>query len=122
MKKPKFLTKLKNKIRNLWIGFKAKMIGVYDWMMENPELAVVIIPTVLSALGWVLKKTLRLTIRSKNNSEEYKLKNLYVYDRSAGHYWKLKRELSNDEKLYIEKQREKGRKYGDILDDLKVLK
>ena len=122
MKKPKFLTKLKNKIRNLWIGFKAKMIGVYDWMMENPELAVVIIPTVLSALGWVLKKSLRLTIRSRNNSEEYKLKNLYVYDRSAGHYWKLKRELSNDEKLYIEKQRESGRKYGDILDDLKVLK
>lgn len=29
--------------------------------------------------------------------EEKQLKNNYCYDRSLGHYWKLRRELTNEE-------------------------
>ena len=113
---------IKTKLRNFWFDVKAKAAGIWSWVEDNPELALVIIPGVLSIAGAIIKKILGLAVSEKRIRDEDKLKNMYIYDRSAGHYWKLRREISNDEYRYIQSRREKGEKYGDILDDLKVLK
>lgn len=48
-------------------------------------------------------------------------KHLYCYDRSLGHYWKLRRELTNEEWLEIDKRKKNGERLSDILDDMRVL-
>ena len=57
-----------------------------------------------------------------NQHKQEDLKDLYCYDRSLGHYWKLRRELTNDEWLEIDKRKKNGERLSDILDELKVLK
>lgn len=54
-------------------------------------------------------------------AKEKNLKDLYCYDRSLGHYWKLRRELTNAEWLEIDKRKQNGDRLSDILDDLQVL-
>lgn len=49
------------------------------------------------------------------------LKELYCYDRSLGHYWKLRRELTNDEWLAIDARKRSGERLADILKELNVL-
>ena len=41
-------------------------------------------------------------------TKEQNLKDLYCYDRSLGHYWKLRRELTNEEWLEIDKRKKNG--------------
>ena len=50
------------------------------------------------------------------------LKDLYCYDRSLGHYWRLRRELSNKEWLEIDQRKKNGERLSDILAEMKVLK
>ena len=50
------------------------------------------------------------------------MKDLYCYDRSLGHYWRLRRELSNKEWLEIDQRKKNGERLADILDEMKVLK
>ena len=57
-----------------------------------------------------------------NLHKQEDLKDLYCYDRSLGHYWKLRRELTNQEWLEIDKRKKNGERLSDILDELKVLK
>lgn len=54
-------------------------------------------------------------------AKEQNLKDLYCYDRSLGHYWKLRRELTNEEWLEIDKRKKNGERLSDILDDMRVL-
>ena len=57
-----------------------------------------------------------------NLRKEEKLKDLYCYDRSLGHYWALRRELTNKEWVEINKRKQNGERLADILSELKVLK
>ena len=54
--------------------------------------------------------------------KDEELHDLYCYDRSLGHYWRLKRELSNKEWLEIDKRKKEGERLADILADMRVLK
>ena len=54
-------------------------------------------------------------------AKEQDLKDLYCYDRSLGHYWKLRRELTNEEWLEIDRRKKNGERLSDILDEMKVL-
>ena len=54
--------------------------------------------------------------------KERNLKELYCYDRSLGHYWELRRKLTNREWIDINKRMREGKKLGEILQELKVLK
>lgn len=60
--------------------------------------------------------------RHSKQKKEKDLKELYCYDRSLGHYWKLRRELTNTEWVEIDKRKKNGERLADILDELKVLK
>lgn len=79
-----------------------------EWIVRNKEAVIVLTPIVIKG--------------AVNLHKEEQLKDLYCYDRSLGHYWKLKRELTNKEWLEIDQRKKNGERLSDILDELKVLK
>lgn len=89
-----------------------------DWIQNNKEVAIGIGTFAVGAGGSMIKG---LAKRQKVK-EEKQLKNNYCYDRSLGHYWKLRRELTNEEWIAIDKRKRNGERLGDILAELKVLK
>lgn len=89
-----------------------------DWIQNNKEIAIGIGTFAVGVGGRMIKDAKH---RHRVN-EEKQLKNNYCYDRSLGHYWKLRRELTNDEWVMIDKRKRNGERLGDILAELKVLK
>lgn len=85
---------------------------------NNKELLIVMVPVVISGLVTVSK----VVVKRGNLNKEQQLKEKYCYDRSLGHYWALKRQLSNKEWLEIDKRKRNGEKLSDILSEMKVLK
>ena len=69
-----------------------------------------------------IAKAISYTAKKNRLNKERELKDLYCYDRSLGHYWKLRRELTNDEWIAIDKRKKDGERLADILSELKVLK
>ena len=100
----------------LWI--KDKLYDVKEFCTNNPEITFFLVTTLVGAIGFLGKKGFRFLQLHK----EEQVKDLYCYDRSLGHYWKLRRELTNDEWVTIDKRKRNGEKLADILDELKVLK
>lgn len=91
---------------------------VQDFIERNKELLIVMVPVVISGLVTVSK----VVVKRGNLNKEQQLKEEYCYDRSLGHYWALKRSLSNKEWLEIDKRKRNGEKLSDILSEMKVLK
>lgn len=109
---------IKNKIRQLRWSLNAKVYRFKIWCRNNPEMAAILITTAIGAVGYFGKATIKhVNLRKQEN-----IKVLYCYDRSLGHYWKLRRELTNKEWLEIDKRKRDGEKLADILDSLNVLK
>ena len=102
--------------------FKRKTIAraedVIDWAKRNKEAILVLAPVIIGGTTTIVKVVgKRMNLRKTED-----LKNLYCYDRSLGHYWALRRELSNAEWLEIDKRKKCGERLSDILAELKVLK
>lgn len=102
--------------------FKEKVLSmgwkIKHWFMRNKEIVIVLTPVVIGGLTTIVK----VVGKRSNLRKEESLKQLYCYDRSLGHYWRLRRELSNKEWLEIDKRRKNGERMADILAGLKVLK
>lgn len=97
---------------------KKKVNETLVWIDQNKEVLIILVPAVAGAVKFTTK-----TINSHVNlKKEEQLKNLYCYDRSLGHYWKLRRELTNSEWIEIDRRKKQGERLADILDELKVLK
>lgn len=88
------------------------------WARNNPQLAVAAVTTIVSAGAYIGKNA----IKHANLRKAEKVKQEYCYDPSLGHYWELKRKLSNQEWVRIEQRKAAGEKLGDILSSLNVLK
>lgn len=89
-----------------------------DWVMENKEAVIALMPVVIGGATTVTKVVgKRINLRKQED-----LKDLYCYDRSLGHYWRLRRELSNKEWLEIDQRKRNGERLSDILSEMKVLK
>ncbi|MBO7450966.1 MAG: hypothetical protein J6U54_11435 [Clostridiales bacterium] len=104
---------------------EAKRKAFIDWCSNNKELAVILIPAGIGVGTALVKGGIHITkgiIRSHNLKKEEVLKDMYCYDRSLGHYWELRRKLTNDEWISIENRRKQGERLADILEDLQVLK
>lgn len=71
--------------------------------------------------GGLATKIIHGAIKRSNLKKESDNKELYCYDRSLGHYWKLRRRLTNDEWVEIDKRKKNGERLADILDEMKVL-
>lgn len=89
-----------------------------EWFSRNKEAVIALTPIVIGGVTTVTK----VVGKRVNLHKQEEVKNLYCYDRSLGHYWRLKRELSNKEWLEIDKRKKNGERLSDILSELKVLK
>ena len=106
--------KRKEKFLRKWNNFRV-------WFYNNQEMILILSPIIIGAAAGGTK-LIRVVGRNINLRKEERLKNLYCYDRSLGHYWKLKRELKNSEWVTIDKRRKSGERLAEILSDMKVLK
>lgn len=102
--------------------FKKKINSMYqngkDWLINNKEAVIALTPVVIGGITTVTK----VVGKRINLNKEEALKDLYCYDRSLGHYWRLRRELSNKEWLEIDRRKANGERLADILAEMKVLK
>ena len=89
-----------------------------DWIIRNKETILILTPIAIKGLTTITK----VVGKRSNLKKEEELKDLYCYDRSLGHYWRLRRELSNKEWLEIDQRKKNGERLADILDEMKVLK
>ena len=97
---------------------KAKFNNAMNWCKENKETLIVVVPAAVAGITGLCK----LGGKIVDSHSEHAHQNLTCYDRSLGHYWQLKRELSNSEWVAIEQRRKNGERLADILSELKVLK
>lgn len=102
--------------RKAWI--REKYQKAKSFVTGNKEILIVAIP----AAGAVGKMLVKSVSKHFSLKQEEHLKNEYCYDRSLGHYWGLKRKLSNSEWIQIDNRKKNGERLADILDDMKVLK
>lgn len=108
----------KQKVEDLKWKAKDKLHSAGEWCNRNKEWLYFIVPIAVPMATSMIKGS----IRKRNLNKEEKLKEEYCYDRSLGHYWALKRKLSNKEWLEIEGRRKNGERLADILSDMRVLK
>lgn len=89
-----------------------------EWVVRNKEAVIALTPVIIVGVTTVTKVVgKRINLRKQED-----LKDLYCYDRSLGHYWRLRRELSNKEWLEIDQRKKNGERLSDILSEMKVLK
>lgn len=97
---------------------KARCDEIKDWIGRNKEAVIVLAPIVIGGVTTIVK----VVGKRVNLHKEEAVKNLYCYDRSLGHYWRLRRELSSKEWLAIDQRKQNGERLSDILAELRVLK
>lgn len=103
-------------------AFKEKMTTKIqngkEWAVRNKQAVITLTPVIVGGITAMTKVVgKRINLRKQEN-----LKDLYCYDRSLGHYWKLRRELTNKEWLEIDQRKKDGERLSDILEQMKVLK
>lgn len=96
----------------------SKLQSGREWLIRNRDVLITVVPITVGGIATVTKAA----AKRRNLRKEESLKNLYCYDRSLGHYWRLRRTLSNKEWLEIDKRKNKGERLADILSEMKVLK
>ena len=101
--------------------FKRKVNEALDWIKDNKEVLVIVIPAAL-ALTKEGVKVIKYLSKNVALIQEKRIKDLKIYDRSMGRYLDLKRPLNqNDMKIVLER-RDNGEKLSNILMDLGLLK
>ena len=104
-----------------WQEFKWKAKQKFDaakeWCKQNKELVVAAVPALIGGAFEIIK----IASKADAREEEKELKELYIYDRSMGHYWKLRRRLTNSEYREIERRKAEGESMGEILESMRVL-
>ena len=91
--------------------------GLY-WAQKNKEILIPLAGIIIAGTTTIVK----VVGKNVNLRKQESLKDLYCYDRSLGHYWQLRRTLTNQEWLYIDQRKSNGERLADILSELKVLK
>lgn len=101
---------------SFWV--RQRCNDVRNFYVRNKDLVIVAVPVIGSGLAFLVKSG----IKHANLKKQQDVKELYCYDRSLGHYWALRRELTNKEWIEIDRRKRSGEKLADILSELKVLK
>lgn len=102
---------LKNKL------LKAKC-NAENWYYKNRSWIAPAVSVGLTVTPFIV----RFVTKRTNLVKEQNLKDKYIYDRSHGHYWELRRKLSNRELTEIDRRKDKGESLVDILESMRVLK
>lgn len=97
---------------------KWKTQTAIDWCKQHKETIIVFGPVIMGGIIEIIKiSTKRHTV-----NEEKALKERYIYDRSTGHYYEMKRKPKTSEWLQIEERKQNGESLGWILNDMRLLK
>lgn len=100
-----------------WLREKAEQAK--EFYQENKQW---IIPMAVATGGVILKQGSKSLLTAYRTKKQRNVKELYWYDPSAGHYWKLRRELDPREALEVDRRHQAGERYGDIFESMKLLK
>ena len=98
-------------------GFKSKAKAVDQWLYKHKEIVITLVPVFVGATIKIVK----MVSTNKNTKEQKDLHDLYCYDKSLGHYWRLSKPLTNSQWLEIDRRKKNGERLSDILNDLRVL-
>ena len=98
--------------------FEEKKRHFFGWCNDNKEWLIPVVPLVIGGVT----ATVKVAGKHVNLNKQKDVKELFCYDRSLGHYWALKRKLTNAEWIEIDKRKASGERLADILEELKVLK
>ena len=113
-------TLLRFKVENAKRKVKEKVRNVGEWVSAHPMETTAI----LTGVGYAAKATVKIAT-SHNTKVAAKTaersKEMYWYDPSLGHYWKLRRPLTTGESIEVSKRRANGESLGAILEELRVL-
>lgn len=98
--------------------WKQRFNKAQTWWKDNRQYVMVVAPIV----GVLAGKGIKAVSRYSSLRAQERIRDLRCYDASLGHYWELRRKLSNEDWLFINRQKSRGKPLGDILRDLNVLK
>lgn len=98
--------------------FQKKVNNVKQWLSDNKGIIIFLTPAIIG----ITASCIKTAERHSRLKKEKEVKDLFCYDRSLGHYWALRRKLTNKEWTEIDSRKNNGERLADILDDLKVLK
>lgn len=108
----------KEKLEGVKQKIRTKLERASCWWREHQTEISVFGPVLISGTVEMIK----IISKQKKQNEERYLKENYIYDRSMGHYYELRRKLKSSEWLMIEKRKSYGEPLGEILQDMRVLK
>ena len=109
---------IKTKLNQAKWRVNGKVHEVKVWAEQNPEMAALIVSGTITAAAYVGK----IAIKDFRNYKDAVQLRRRCYDPSKGHYYYLKRDLTNKEWLMIDRRRDAGEKLPDILEEMRVLK
>ena len=109
---------MKEKFENFKWTVKDKCRRTVDYLKENKEVLLVVLPLA----GAAVAGTIKLATKVVNNHRVETIKRKYIYDPSGGFYWPTRRPLTGAEKLELDERHRNGESYGQILVDMKLLK
>ena len=101
--------------------FNKKVNITANWIRNNKETLAIVIPVV----GVSIKGTAKIIKGISKNvalSQEKRLKEKFIYDRSLGKYLELKKPLTNAQMKSILERKDNGEKLGSILQNMNLLK
>ena len=98
------------KIQDFRFEVEQKIKSSRNWILNHKQTIIFVAPLVIGMVR-----------RRKYSKNKYN-KSYSFYDEKFRHYWRLKREPSNNDWVIIDKRKNNGENMYDILKDLKVLK
>ena len=104
--------------RRAWVYEK---VNKAKWFVEDYKAQIAAVAAATPVVVGTIMQIARMVSQQDRLKKAKDLKELYCYDRSLGHYWKLRREPTNDEWLAIDARKRSGERLADILKELNVL-
>lgn len=104
--------------RRAWVYYKVNRV---KWFVEDHKAQIAAVAAATPVVVGTVMQVAKMVNQNNRLRKQKNLKELYCYDRSLGHYWKLRRELTNDEWLTIDARKRSGERLADILKELNVL-
>lgn len=104
--------------RRAWVYEK---VNKAKWFVEDHKAQIAAVAAATPVVVGTIMQIARMVSQQDRLKKAKDLKELYCYDKSLGHYWKLRRELTNDEWLAIDARKRSGERLADILKELNVL-
>jgi hypothetical protein len=109
---------LGDKLNKIGDHARWKFSDAKEWCNNHKAEIISLTPVLVSAAVELTK----IAAKRGTINEERHLKDDYIYDRSMGHYWELRRKPKQSEQLMIDQRRREGEPLGGILQDMRLLK